>query len=163
MNKKLAQSQLVTKRADSNLPRSCKRIKVTLLKLKGCFICIKNDLIDDHFFLSLYSKTIWLERLNFSNIAVNVCVGLSSERETATAKYVGVNKLIREILIEIAPFHILHMIKLLHIKIRKTSSCLNSSVKVNNPPSPTNVILSLSVATWVWMSTLNKVKGNIGI
>ena len=31
--------------------------------------------------------------------------GLSSERETATAKYVGVNKLIREILIEIAQFH----------------------------------------------------------
>ena len=78
---------------------------------------------------------------------MSVSVYVSSERETATAKYVGVNKLIREILIEIAPFHILHMIKLLHIKIRKTSSCHNSSVKVNNPPSPTNVILSLSVAT----------------
>ena len=46
INKKLAQSQLVTTKADSNLARVYKRIKVTLLKLKGCFICIKNDLIE---------------------------------------------------------------------------------------------------------------------
>ena len=52
------------------------------------------------FFISLYSKTIQLEGINFSCITVNVHVGLSSERETATAKYVGVNKLIREILIK---------------------------------------------------------------
>ena len=44
-------------------------------------------------------------RLNFICITVNVSVGLSSERETATAKYVGVNKLSREILIKIAPLH----------------------------------------------------------
>ena len=36
---------------------------------------------------------------------VNVRVGLSSEQETATARYVETNKLIREILIKIAPFH----------------------------------------------------------
>ena len=35
----------------------------------------------------------------------NVCVHLSSEQETATARYTGVNKLIREILIKTAPFH----------------------------------------------------------
>ena len=52
------------------------------------------------FFISLYSKTIQLKGINFSCITVNVHVGLSSERETATAKYVGVNKLIREILIK---------------------------------------------------------------
>ena len=46
VNKKLAQSQLVITRADSNLTRVCKKIKVTLLKLKGCFISIKNDLIE---------------------------------------------------------------------------------------------------------------------
>ena len=34
------------------------------------------------------------------------CPGhLSSEQETATARYVEINKLIREILIKIAPFH----------------------------------------------------------
>ena len=52
------------------------------------------------FFISLYSKTIQLKGINFSCITVNVHVGLSSEIETATAKYVGVNKLIREILIK---------------------------------------------------------------
>ena len=57
------------------------------------------------------------------------------------------NKLIREILIEIAPFHMLHMIKLFHIKIRKTWFCHNSSAKVNNPPP-------ISMATWVWNVTL---------
>ena len=36
---------------------------------------------------------------------VNVCVHLSSEQEAATARYIGVNKLIREILIKTAPFH----------------------------------------------------------
>ena len=36
---------------------------------------------------------------------VNVRVGLSSEQETANARYVEINKLIREILIKIAPFH----------------------------------------------------------
>ena len=45
------------------------------------------------------------QRLNFSHIAVNVCVGLSSELEIATARYVEIIKLIREILIEIAPLH----------------------------------------------------------
>ena len=35
---------------------------------------------------------------------MSVSVYVSSERETATAKYVGVNKLIRDILIEIATF-----------------------------------------------------------
>ena len=34
--------------------------------------------------------------------------------------HIGVNKLIREILIEKASFHILHLIKLFHTKIRKT-------------------------------------------
>ena len=58
------------------------------------------------YFISLYSKTIWLQELNFLCITVNFCVGLSSEREAAsTAKHVGLNELIREILIEIAPFH----------------------------------------------------------
>ena len=77
---------------------------------KGHFICIKNDLMEIApgaisiiFYYSLYSKTIWLQGLNFSCITVNVCVGLNSEWEAATAKYVGVNKL-REILIEIASF-----------------------------------------------------------
>ena len=46
-----------------------------------------------------------VQGLNFSCITVNVRVGLSSEQEAATAKYVEVNKLIRKILIEIAPFH----------------------------------------------------------
>ena len=36
---------------------------------------------------------------------VNVRVGLSSEQETATARYVEINKLIRQISIEIAQFH----------------------------------------------------------
>ena len=36
---------------------------------------------------------------------VNVRVGLSSEQETATARYAEINKLIREISIEIAQFH----------------------------------------------------------
>ena len=40
----------------------------------------------------------------FIHYTVNVCVGLNSEWEAATPKYVGVNKLIWEILIEIAPF-----------------------------------------------------------
>ena len=44
-------------------------------------------------------------RLNFICITVNVSVGSSSERETATAMYVGVNKLSREILIRMAPLH----------------------------------------------------------
>ena len=57
------------------------------------------------FFNSLYSKIIWLQGLNLSCIAVIVHVGLSSRRETTTAKYVGVNELIREILIKIALFH----------------------------------------------------------
>ena len=66
LNKKLAKSQLVATMADSNLSRVCKRIKVTLLKLvKGCFICIKNDLIKiapfpqgnfDHFLLAFIPK-----------------------------------------------------------------------------------------------------------
>ena len=65
MNKKLAQSHLVTTRDDSNLPRVCKRIKVALLKLRGCFICTKNDLMEiapipqgyfDHFFLAFIPK-----------------------------------------------------------------------------------------------------------
>ena len=47
----------------------------------------------------------WLQMLNFLWIAVNVYVGLSSEQETVTARYIGVSKLIREILIEIALFH----------------------------------------------------------
>ena len=64
------------------------------------------------FFISLYSKTIWLQRLNFSCITVNVRVGLSSEWETATARYVGGNKLFREILIKIAPFHSIGAAKL---------------------------------------------------
>ena len=43
----------------------CKRITVTLLKLKGCFLCIKNDLIEiapfpqgyfHHFFLAFIPK-----------------------------------------------------------------------------------------------------------
>ena len=101
-------SQLVTKGVDSSLPRVCKGIKVTLLKVKSWFNCI-NDLIKiapfpqgyfDCFFSSLYSETIWLQRLNFLCITVNVCDG--SEPETINARYVGVNKLIREILIEIA-------------------------------------------------------------
>ena len=41
----------------------------------------------DHFLLAFIPK------LNFSCIIVNVRVGLSSELEAATAKYVGVNKL----------------------------------------------------------------------
>ena len=65
VNKKLAQSQLVTTRTRSDLPRVCKSIKLTLLKLKGCFICIKNDLIEiapfpwgyfDHFLLAFIPK-----------------------------------------------------------------------------------------------------------
>ena len=40
------------------------------------------------FLISLYSKTISLQGLDFSCITVNVRVGLSSERETGTAKYV---------------------------------------------------------------------------
>ena len=36
---------------------------------------------------------------------VNLRVVLSSEQEAATARYVEINKLFREILIEIAPFH----------------------------------------------------------
>ena len=82
---------------------------------KGHFVCIKNYLIKiapfsqgyfDHFLLAfIYSKTIWLQRLNFSCITAKARVGLSSERETATARYVGVDKFIREILIKIAPFH----------------------------------------------------------
>ena len=39
----------------------------------------------------------------------NVCVHLSSEQETATARYTGVNKLIREILIKTAPFHVIYL------------------------------------------------------
>ena len=55
----------------------------------------KNDLIEiapftrgyfDHFFVSLYSKTIWIQGLNFSCVTVIVRVSLSSDRETATAK-----------------------------------------------------------------------------
>ena len=45
---------------------------------------------------------------------------------------------------------ILHMVKMFHIKIRKTSFCHNARVKVNNPhptPCPANFILVLSVAT----------------
>ena len=49
---------------------------------------------------------------------------------------------------------ILHMVKLFHIKIRKISFCHNSSVKINNP-NPPNVILTLSMATWVCMSPLS--------
>ena len=77
---------------------------------KGCFICIKNDLIEiapfpwgyfDHFLLAFFPRSYdfrgWLN--------INVRVGLNAQREAATAKYVGVNKLIRGILIEIAPFH----------------------------------------------------------
>ena len=101
MNKKLAQNQLVTRRTYSNLPRVCKRIKVTLLKLKGCFICIKNDLIEiapfprgnfDRFLSAFIPKPD--DFRNFSQITVNVHVGLSSEQETATARYVEINKLI---------------------------------------------------------------------
>ena len=81
---------------------------------KGCFICIKNDLIEiapfprglfRSFFISLCSKTISMQGLHFSCITVNAHVGLSSEQEAASGKYVQVNKLIREILIKIAPFH----------------------------------------------------------
>ena len=43
-------------------------------------------------------------RLNFICTTGNVSLSLSLEQETATAKYVGVNKLSREILIKIAPF-----------------------------------------------------------
>ena len=43
-------------------------------------------------------------RLNFICTTGNVSVSLSLEQETATSKYVGVNKLSREILIKIAPF-----------------------------------------------------------
>ena len=62
---------------------------------KGRFICIKNDLMEiapfprgyfDHFLLAFIPK------LNFSCITVNVRVGLSSEWEAATSKYVGINK-----------------------------------------------------------------------
>ena len=45
------------------------------------------------------------EAAKLSQIMVNVHVSLSSEQETASAKYVEINKLIRQILIEIAPFH----------------------------------------------------------
>ena len=52
---------------------------------------------------------IWLKQPHLPGpgaaITVNVCVGLSSEQETATAGYIGLNKFIREILIEISPFH----------------------------------------------------------
>ena len=41
-----------------------------------------------------------LQGLNVSCITVNVRVGLSFEQETATDKYVGVNNVFREILIE---------------------------------------------------------------
>ena len=41
----------------------------------------------------------------FMHWVANACVSLSSEWETATAKYVGGNKLIWEILIKMAPFH----------------------------------------------------------
>ena len=47
-------------------------------------------------FISLYSKTMWLQGLNFSCSTVNVRVDLSSERETATAKYVGVKNLLEK-------------------------------------------------------------------
>ena len=40
-----------------------------------------------------------------SCIKVNICVGLSSEQEATTARYVQLNKFIREVLIEITPFH----------------------------------------------------------
>ena len=131
----------VTKRADSNLPRVCKRITVTLLKLKVCFLCIKNDLIEiapfawcyfDHFFLAFISKPMTWEAKLFKQSGK--CLRQFKFR-TATARYVGVNKLTREILIKIAPFPILRMIKLFHIKIRKTF-CHNSSVKVKNPLPP---------------------------
>ena len=49
---------------------------------------------------------------------------------------------------------ILYMVKLFHIKIRKISFCHNSSIKISNPHPP-NVILMLSMATWVWMPLLN--------
>ena len=114
INKKTC-PRIVTKRTDSNLPRVCKSIKVTLLKLKGCFICIENGLIEiapltwgyfSHFLFAFTPKPYGLiERLKFLCITVNVCVSLSSEWETATARYVGINNLIREILIETAPFH----------------------------------------------------------
>ena len=83
---------------------------------KGRFICIKNDLIEIapfprglflSFFISLCCKTISIQRgYTFHALhTVNAHVGLSSEREAASGKYVQVNKLIREILIKIAPFH----------------------------------------------------------
>ena len=62
-----------------------------------------NGVISIIFCYSLYSKTIWLQGLNFSCITVNVRDGLNSEWEAATTKYIGVNKL-REVLIEIASF-----------------------------------------------------------
>ena len=52
-----------------------------------------------------YFLLAFISQNHFSRITVNILVGLSSEQETATAKYVGVKKVIREILIEIAPFH----------------------------------------------------------
>ena len=82
MNKKLVQSELVTRRTYSNLPRVCKRIKVSLLKLKGCSICIKNDLIEiapfplgnfDHFLLAFIPKPD--DFRNFSQIRVNIHAG----------------------------------------------------------------------------------------
>ena len=65
---------------------------------KGHFICIENDLIEidpflygyfDHFLLAfIYPKTIapLLRRRDnlFTYIKINVCVSLSSERETTT-------------------------------------------------------------------------------
>ena len=58
----------------------------------------------NHFLLIFILKP-YDQELNFSCITVNAHVSLSSERETAIAKYVGVNKLVREILIERALFH----------------------------------------------------------
>ena len=70
----------------------------------GCFICIKNDLIEialfprgyfDHVFDHLFQNHMTSGLNFFTCITVNVRVGLSSEREAATAKYVRINKLVR--------------------------------------------------------------------